>query len=289
MTSSVKENVFATRWPPGHFYSPLPSIDFIQTHRTRLFPSPPRTLPGIELNETSQLDLMTDLTALLPQCPIYGATRQPPFRFHHVNRFYEQRDALLLFCMMLYLKPSRIVEIGSGFSSLMMLDTNEHCLDGTVSFDFIEPFPERLLQNLSPQDMARTQIHKMPLQDIPLDIFRTLKAHDILFVDSSHVAKIGSDVNKLVFEILPMLPPGVLIHFHDICYPFEYPERWLLEGRAWNEAYLLRAFLQYNQSFDIRLFASFLSTFHAPVFEQPAWLKHLHGGTGSNLWLEKTQ
>lgn len=282
-----KDNVFATRWPPGHFYSPLPSVDFIRKHLARLFPPPPRTLPGIELNEPGQLDLMTSLTTLLSQCPIYGTARQPPFRFYHANKFYEQRDALLLFCIMLYLKPSRIVEVGSGLSSCMMLDTNEHCLNGTVSLDFIEPFSERLLQNIYKEDKTRVKIHEVPLQDVPLDIFRALKACDILFVDSSHVAKIGSDVNRIIFEILPILNPGVWIHFHDINYPFEYPERWFMEGRAWNEAYLLRASLQYNQNFHIRLFASFLSIFHAHVFEQPNWLKHQHGGTGSNLWLEK--
>ena len=86
------------------------------------------------------------------------------------------------------------------------------------------------------------------MQDVALSTFSGLRRGDILFIDSSHVAKIGSDVNHLVFTVLPALQSGVLVHFHDIFFPFEYPQAWLAEGRAWNEAYLLRAFLQYRLS-----------------------------------------
>ena len=78
---------------------------------------------------------------------------------------------------------------------------------------------------------------------MPADELADLHAGDVLFVDSTHVAKIGSDVNHLVFDVFPRLPPGVLVHVHDIAYPFEYPQEWVEEGRAWNEAYLLRGFL----------------------------------------------
>ncbi|MCZ8539210.1 hypothetical protein [Psychrobacillus psychrodurans] len=89
---------------------------------------------------------------------------------------------------------------------------------------------------------------------------------DILFIDSYHVSKIGSDVNYIIFEILPKLKPGVRIHFHDIFYPFEYPEKWIFEGRFWNRAYLLRAFLQYNQDFIIDLWNNYLILEHKEIF-----------------------
>ena len=86
-----------------------------------------------------------------------------------------------------------------------------------------------------------------------------LRANDILFIDSSHVSKAGSDLNHIVFELLPRLQPGVLVHFHDIRYPFEYPREWFALGLWWNEAYLLRAFLQYNTAFQITLFNALVS------------------------------
>ena len=97
------------------------------------------------------------------------------------------------------------------------------------------------------------------VQDVDLAVFEALGPGDILFIDSSHVAKVGSDVNHLVFEILPRLSPGVYVHFHDMFYPFEYPEDWILgEGRYWNEDYLLRAFLQFNGSYAIAVWDHFL-------------------------------
>ena len=106
---------------------------------------------------------------------------------------------------------------------------------------------------------------------------------DILFIDSSHVAKIGSDVVYLMTEVLPQLRPGVLVHFHDVFWPFEYPEEWVQEGRAWNETYMLKAFLQFNERFRILLFCSYLALHHRAVLEQhlPLALKN----SGGSLWL----
>ena len=90
------------------------------------------------------------------------------------------------------------------------------------------------------------------IQHADKSLFSALEPNDILFIDTSHVAKAGSDVNYLLFEILPILKPGVLVHIHDIFLPDEYPKKWVIEdGRNWNEQYLVRAFLQYNPAFEI--------------------------------------
>ena len=106
----------------------------------------------------------------------------------------------------------------------------------------IEPFPEQLRSVMRDGDADRITVRQHKVQEVPADELADLHAGDVLFVDSTHVAKIGSDVNHLVFDVFPRLPPGVLVHVHDIAYPFEYPQEWVEEGRAWNEAYLLRAF-----------------------------------------------
>jgi hypothetical protein len=114
----------------------------------------------------------------------------------------------------------------------------------------------------------------------------TLGNKDILFIESSHVAKIGSDVVYLVTEVIPRLKKGVIIHFHDIFWPFEYPEEWIRDGRAWNENYILKAFLQFNTQFKILLFNAYLALHHSNAMEH--YLPLFMQGPGCSLWLEKT-
>ncbi|PON13546.1 hypothetical protein C2W62_33810 [Candidatus Entotheonella serta] len=168
--------------------------------------------------------------------------------------------------------PRRVIEIGSGFSSSVMLDVNDLFLDNSVQFTFIEPYPERLFEQFRDDDQQRHTVIEKPLQDVLLSLFRELSAGDILFIDSSHVVKIGSDVAYILFHILPALQSGVLIHFHDILWPFEYPEDWIFEGRAWNEAYVLRSFLQFNHMFGYSLlqFVCVATSRRSPATEDAA-------------------
>jgi hypothetical protein len=108
----------------------------------------------------------------------------------------------------------------------------------------------------------------MPVQDVGLERFRALQANDLLFIDSSHVGKVGSDVVHLLTRVLPLLQPGVLIHIHDLFWPFEYPEDWLMAGRAWNEAYVVQAFLQFNAAFEIVWFTSYLEHCHTETLHR---------------------
>jgi hypothetical protein len=167
-----------------------------------------------------------------------------------------------------------------------MLDTNDRFFNGEINFTFIEPYPEVLHSLLKPNDYKYTIIPKK-LQEVDNKIFSSLEANDILFVDSTHVSKLNSDVNKIFFEILVTLQKGVLIHFHDISWPFEYPKTWIREGRAWNEAYILRAFLQYNESFEILFFPSYLFKYQRKCFQEyaPLYLK----GVGGNIWIRKVK
>ena len=118
-------------------------------------------------------------------------------------------------------------------------------------------------------------------------MFAQLQENDILFIDSTHVSKLNSDVNRIIFNILPALKKGVLIHFHDIFWPFEYPKTWVKEGRAWNEAYLLRAFLEYNTDFEILFFSHYTHLFNREwiAANMPLFLNNL----GGNIWLRKTK
>jgi hypothetical protein len=164
-----------------------------------------------------------------------------------------------------------------------MLDTNERFFDRSIALTFIDPDPSTVRALLKPDD--RAEIIAAPLQDVPLARFDDLEANDILFVDSTHVAKTGSDVNRILFDILPRLKPGVHIHFHDMFYPFEYPKEWVYEGRAWNEDYFVRAFLEFNDAFEIVLFGTYLIRFHRDWFARhmPLCLEN----PGGALWMKR--
>ena len=270
-------------FPPGHYYSAIPSEEDRETFLAQQRPQP--EILGIDLHGERQFDLLKQFKEFYTECP-FQDEKSGDLRYFYINPSYSYTDALTLYSMLRTFKPRRIVEIGSGYSSAAMLDTAERFLDDQVDFTFIEPYPQLLHSLLTARDQKHT-ILGMKLQAVDRDIFRALEANDILFVDSTHVSKLGSDVNRIMFEILPTLKPGVLIHFHDIFWPFEYPSDWIKKGFAWNEAYLLRAFLEFNNSFEILFFASFLHTYHHAWFQEnmPLWLKN----SGGNIWLRRTQ
>jgi hypothetical protein len=269
---------------PGHFFSPIPDWSEVRRNADNIFRTDIREIPGVNLNEGEQLKLLHELSAYYGDLP-FRAKRSAGLRYYFDNPAYSYSDAIFLHCMVRHLKPRRIVEIGSGFSSCVTLDTNELFFGNSIDTIFIEPFPDLLLSLLKDGDRERINIIPKRLQDIEIDLFRQLQAGDILFVDSTHVSRIDSDVNRVFFEILPLLAPGVYVHFHDIFFPFEYPREWLFEGRAWNEIYLLRAFLQYNNAFSIAIMNTFLERFHEAIFrdKMPLCLQN----PGGSIWLRK--
>lgn len=269
-------------WPPGHFYSPIPNLSEIASDEERLFGPPPRTIAGVELNEARQLELLQQLQAYYPLQP-FADEKQPGIRYWFNNPNFSYGEALVLYSMLSLLKPKRVVEVGSGYSSCAILDTNEQVFDHKIACTFIEPYPELLQSLLNENDLERISIIGKRVQTVDPAVFTRLEPNDLLFIDSSHVSKTGSDVNHIFFEVLPLLKPGVVVHFHDVSYPFEYPEAWVYQGRAWNEAYLLRAFLTHNEAFRIEFFNAFLGQFHAEALgsSMPLALKN----PGTSIWL----
>ena len=270
--------------PPGHFYSPIPSLEDIRRDESLIFGSVPRSIPGLELHEAEQLKLLEDLVKYYEEMP-FRPQKTENLRYYFENPAYGYLDGILLYCMIRHLKPRRIIEVGSGFSSCVTLDTNELFFNGAIANIFIDPYPDQLLSLVKEEDKSRIRIIPDRLQEIDLNEFEALEANDILFIDSTHVSKINSDVNRIFSDILPSLASGVLIHFHDIFYPFEYPKEWIYEGRAWNEAYVLRAFLQYNSQFQVVLMSSFMHCFHGLFFQEhmPLGLRN----PGGNIWIRK--
>ena len=272
-------------FPPGHFYSPIPSLKELRRDDGRLFGAAPEALPGIDLNAKGQLELFDQLKQYYHSLP-FKEERSAGLRYYYNNGTFSYADAIVLFCMIRQLHPKRIVEVGSGFSSCAILDTNEHFFDGAIDCTFIDPYPAQFRSMLTAADSKGIRILEQRVQDADTRLFETLESGDILFVDSTHVAKTGSDVNHLLFTILPVLRKGVIVHFHDIIYPFEYPREWIVEGRAWNETYMLRAFLEFNAGFTILFFNTYLERFYEDRFqhEMPLCLRN----RGGSIWLRKS-
>jgi predicted O-methyltransferase YrrM len=278
------KNRYMTWVPPGHYYSPIPSLEEIKLKDKEIFDNIPRELPGINLNESAQVDLFHQFQQYYHELP-FSDHKKEELRYFFENPAYSYSDAIILYCMIRYAQPKKIIEVGSGYSSCLTLDVNELYFHEKISCTFIEPYPELLLSLIKDSDKEKIELIPSKLQDIELEKFSELAAGDILFIDSTHVSKFNSDVNYILFKILPYINSGVYIHFHDIFYPFEYPKGWIYEGRAWNEDYILRAFLAYNDSFKIVFFNTFLEYFYKDMFisKMPLCMKNI----GGSLWIQK--
>lgn len=219
-----------------------------------------RPLPGITLDASKQLELVNTLRygAELEQFPV---TPPGPGRFGWLNGMYEFGDGELYYSLVRKLKPRRIVEIGSGSSTLLALAAAARNLAedpaAKTAITCIEPYENAWLAASGATLMAER------VESLDLDIFRSLGAEDILFIDSSHIIRPFGDVNREILEILPSLQPGVLVHVHDIFTPRDYPDSWLRqERRLWNEQYMLEAWLSGNRGVEVVCALN--------------WLKHNH-------------
>lgn len=276
-------NSYKFHVPPGHFYSPLVSSEFIRKYEDRIFENKNKNIPGIDLNEEEQLSLLKEFQPYYQELP-FTEENQPNLRYSLKNEYFDYSDGFFLYAMIRHFKPKRIVEVGSGFSSALMLDSNDLFFDNKIDLTFIEPHSERLKSNIKPGEKIR--LLEQNVQDVDTQIFAQLEENDILFIDTSHVVKTGSELNYLVFHIFPLLKKGVKIHIHDIFFPFEYPREWVIDQkRGWNEAYFIRAFLMYNKEFKIIAFSSFLEFHYREILQKhfPLTLKQ----ESSSLWLNK--
>jgi predicted O-methyltransferase YrrM len=253
---------------PGHFYSPLTTDEDAQRAEAWRGNT---DITGIDLRADAQLELAAKLR---PMWTVPTSTRYDPD-----NPQYGAADAAVLKSMLLHERPPRILEVGSGYSTAIMLDAAD---ETGMQISCVEPYPDRLFGRLQPGDRQRIDLQRVGAQDVPVERFASLEAGDVLFIDSTHVAKAGSDVIWLYLHVLPHVQPGVLVHIHDIFWPFEYPSEWLQQHRDWTELYLLRAMLTGTASWRIELFSSWLWTVHPETVPD-----ELRDPGPGNIWLRK--
>lgn len=282
---SIEEKKVKSLFEEGHYYHPLP--DFKKMNEQFYEKNKTKHLFDVNLNPETQQYLITEFVKYYKELPPWqdGKSAGLDYYFATDNNMYQYGDAISLYSMIRQYKPQRIIEIGSGHSTAVMSDVNRLYFENKINITCIEPYCDRI-KNVLGANIAHVHLHEHNLQDVPVAMFKELKENDILFVDSSHTSKFGSDLNKIIFEILPLLDKGVVIHFHDIFQNFEYPYEWLKMGIGWNEAYLLHAFLMYNTHFQILLHSSYVHSHFADLMKEhlPLTLKNM----GASLWIQKT-
>ncbi len=231
-----------------HYYEPLPDFRNVTSDALKR----KRHSPAIDFRAEGQIRLLQRLSENYSQelAEIAKAPSQAGYDFS--NTYFAGMDAAAYYALIRDLSPALVVEIGSGFStqiaSKALARNAEAGRPGRLVC--IEPFPEPRLM----QSGAQFTLLQTPVQDVPLDFFDQLTGNDILFIDSSHVATVGSDVCAEILDILPRLNKGVWVHVHDIFFPTDYPAEWVIEKRiAFNEQYILEAFLAFNSAYSVQL------------------------------------
>lgn len=254
---------------PNHFYWPVPDLADLEKREWPIYPAP----PGCDFRLREQVEMAREFACRY--LSEVGWNSQPtPDAYHYQNGYFESCDAEVAYSMVRHWKPRRIIEIGSGYSTRVMASALRANLElhGVVGeLITVDPNPERLPEN-GLGDLV-TMIAE-PVQRLDTSFFDILHEDDILFIDSSHVAMVGSDVVREYLQILPRLHTGVLVHLHDIFLPSDYPRDAVVNNLwFWSEQYLLQAFLAFNHEFEVLWSASAMQLSHARTLEQcfPNW------------------
>lgn len=270
----------------NHFYKPVPDTSHLPEELWKRRSE----MIGIDMREAEQIGLLDRFIARYKQ--EYDAfARQPtaiPHEFHFANDQFGSVDAEILYCMVRDRRPRRIYEIGSGHSTFVAARAAlQNEAEGAPRCELVafEPFPNELLQRGFP---GLERLVQRPVQDVPIDQFSDLDENDILFVDSTHVLKIGSDVQYEYLELLPRLHVGVLVHVHDIFLPSEYPRRWVMQDhKFWNEQYVLQAFLAFNDRFRVLWGGSFMHLQHPERLERGFQSYHRDRVWPGSFWIRR--
>jgi Methyltransferase domain len=261
-----------------HFYSPQPTVANLAPS---LWDGPRYLNPAFGFN-------MEEMQALFAKLAVFGAEladipRNSTSGFYWDNNFFPNFDAIVYYGLCRHLQPTIVLEVGSGFSTHIALRAAHR--NGVTQVRCIEPYPTPTLQEIGDR---LSQLLIQRVQDVSMGVYRDLKAGDILFVDTSHVSKLGNDLHHLLFHVLPALPDGVFIHFHDIFLPREYPREWVIERNwFWNEQYLLLAFLMYNKAFRVVFMNHHFLHTYSQAAERAFENLSLGPLQGASMWLCK--
>jgi hypothetical protein len=264
---------------PNHFYVPLNDVAFLRAN-PQLWHD--RGLPkGVDWDLDGQLEVARTVERHRAELDDVSFEPQPgPARYIWNNGAFSGADAIVYYGLVRDRRPRRVVEVGSGWSSLLLARALErNGPEAPCAVTLVEPFPNEQVFAGLPREW---EVHRQIVQHADLGIFERLQAGDICFYDGSHCVRTGGDVNWFLFEVMPRLAPGVLVQIHDIFLPDDYHDDWVYdEGLSWNEQYLVQAFLMHNDAWRVRI------ANHMLYRKRPDALAGLYNMDGGSLWLER--
>lgn len=276
---------------PVHFYSPVP--DLSELERRDVWSQRSR-MPGVDWREKEQLELLSELGRLYgSECCWPARPGEDPDVYYTENNSFSFPCSATLHSMIRHLKPSRVIEVGSGNSTRVLAAALcRNAEEGKrAELTVIDPFPgERVRRGLP----GLTRLDARPVEQVDLEAFSGLGDGDVLFIDSGHTVRTGSDVNYLFLEVLPRLAPGVVVHVHDIPLPFEYAKVYATNPQFrvfWTESYLLQAFLAFNSAFEVLLGLAYLHSDHPESLREafPHYNPAEHRATSGSFWMRRTR
>ena len=266
---------------PNHYYEPIPDTrtlgDEIWERESEM--------RGVNVNGEKQKEFIDKYCSIYKKeydsFGLYEPTDE--FKYYVYNGWFGEIDGDVLYTILRSYKPKRVIEIGSGYSSILIAETlNKNKLkDGIISkFTSIDPYPNPDIKGKIPRNV---ELIEKKLQDIKFEYFNQLKENDVLFIDSTSIVKINSDVCYEFLELIPRLNKGVLIHVHDIFLPKEYPKEWVIGKKLFsNEAYLLQAFLLFNNAFEIIWMGNYMKIKYPKLCK-----KMFRGKASQSFWMKK--
>lgn len=273
---------------PVHYEEPIPDTTTLKDDLWKK----QSELVGIDINEKGQINLLSLFSSRFKEEYESFPTNKTsvPYQYYLNNSAFGSVDGEILYCMIRYFKPKKIFEIGSGYSTYLsaqaILNNKEEDDSYECELTAIEPYPNDILKAGFP---GLSRLIPKKVQDISLSEFKKLGENDILFIDSSHTLKIGSDVQHLYLEVLPRLNKGVIIHSHDIFLPAEYPKEWVLEAfHFYNEQYLLQALLAFNESFEVMWGGNYMQLKH-PDKLKAAFSSYKREKLPGSFWIRRTK
>ena len=284
----ILRNVLKQLRDRGYYFAkpswenPIPDKKYLLEHDG--YWKKPYPCHGIEFNDEKQLSLCEELAEFAPE--IYGLPKD--VLDPEENKSFLDMDLEFLYCMIRLCKPKQFIEIGGGWTSLIAMHALAHNRKEGVNCRhiLIEPYPRPYFVEHASFELADEFI-KRPIQEVSLDYFKTMSANDIVFIDTSHIMKYGSDVNYLYFHIIPLIGSGCYVHIHDIFIPSDYPEYWIIQNDMfYSEQYLVMAFIMYNHDFQITLAAQYLSQkYHGKL--ESLFTRFEPNFSPGSLWLQR--
>jgi len=272
---------------PNHYYYPVPDTSkFPPDFFVKKF-----DWEGIDLYEEEQKKLLTSFIqnykSEYSKIPFHKT--DIPYEYFWDNGGFQCLDAISFYGMIRHFKPKRVIEVGGGNTTMIAAkavaknESEQHPCELIT----VEPYAWEIHRKGIP---GWSRLIEKPVQEVDLSLFKSLNENDILFIDTSHIVKIGSDVTYYFMNLLPHIKPGVIIHFHDIFLPEQYPQDWVMKRHLFfTEQYILRAFLSYNDAFKIIFAGRFLQLKFPDLMKDAFDFYRGEVTVAGSFWIQRTK